>query len=246
MDVLRLPAMTRIAIVVLFVLLSAKLLAASPLTVDQSYAPLPSTVDAGVSSGAQEAETFTVAISGLLSQVDVFVSRVPYNLTGDLIVQLLPTVDGVPVTDNSLALATAVIHAADIPTSPIGQPAPAAAFFSASGFAVPVEAGEVLAIMLSTADQFGYSWSGGSASYLAGGLFQRGLPFDSAWTVRDEWDLAFREYVDTSVQPVPEPPSAHLLAFELALLMIVLVRKRLLSARVKVAREQTNVMTPRD
>jgi len=133
-------------------------------------------------------------------------------------VQVFPTIANVPVTDPGLALGTAVIRASDIP-SLFGEP-PQPAFFTASGFSVNVDSGDVLAIVLSTSDRFGYFWSGGGAAYEAGEMFQRGANLAvQPWLFRSEWDLAFREYVAASeVTAVPEPKSLELLVCGLALI----------------------------
>jgi len=156
------------------------------------------------------AQTFTVGQDGILAQVDIY--NVYLNLTNGgstagnpLLFDIRNTTPaGLPVADNSLALATLEMPASSMPTSAFSPPM----VFDLLSFGLNVNAGDVLALVLRSNDNvFAFGTSAGNA-YSDGQYTQRFVanaefPDFTAPSFPDGTDLSFRTYIDTSVVPVP-------------------------------------------
>ena len=193
---------TRLAVVAAALLVGASG-ARADVVLDQSFdpmsAPPPFGFCAGVNGLNDEAQTFTVGVTGTLAQVDVKI--IPVGAPQDLVVEVRPTVGGVPVESDTAVLASVRLPASGIPTS--------YGFLSVDvrPFAVPVTEGEVLAIVLRSDGFSGvYCWGGDvTDAYLAGQRFIRnpGTGWSAAGSVGV--DLGFRTFVETSSTAVPGP-----------------------------------------
>jgi hypothetical protein len=151
------------------------------------------------------AQTFTVGQSGILAQVDIY--NVYLNLSNDgsstgnpLLFDIRNTTSvGLPVADNSLALAILEMPASSMPTSAFSPPM----VFDLLSFGLNVNAGDVLALVLRSNDNvFAFGTSAGNA-YSGGQYTQRfsanaEFPDFVAPSFPDGTDLSFRTYVDIS------------------------------------------------
>jgi hypothetical protein len=186
---------------------------------DQSF-DAPSFLNYGFGGDIGLAQTFTVGVTGVLTQVDVEIRRdagIP-----DLLLDIRPTIEGVPVASDADALASFVIPSAGVPTD--------AAFLSTdlSAAQIAVSLGDVLAIVLRAPGPGGplnYSWQGSISPPLYGsgsGFFRGGgspvwFPASSGPT-----DFSFQTFVEPAA--VPEPST--LLLFLLGISAMGVVRKK--------------------
>ncbi len=178
---------------------------------DQSHdavaAGRPSNVS--VSRTTRSAQTFTVGLAGLLSQVDLqIVARVPsedlnvsvHSTNGNSIGTILGTV----IIDSSLV--------PEVSASTYGN------FVSVdlSGLGIVVTPGEVLAVGLSypTSGTGGYSWwNNFTPGYQGGDMYQATQVAGWAYNRFAGFDAGFRTYVDTGAAgTVPEPCSFAIFA----------------------------------
>ena len=148
------------------------------------------------SNNGECAQVLTVGISGTLVQIDIMVNT-SFNPTGNLLFDVRPIVDGIPVEDDTLALASLSIPAISIPQGSVWQ----FVGVDLSSFAIPVEVGDELAIVL-RADGGVYRWAGKSrGGYDGGALYFRNDEFlPRMWRIAGDGsdDLGFRTFVDTS------------------------------------------------
>jgi len=165
---------------------------------------------AGFTNASDIAQTLTVGISGLLTRVDVqvYVDAL-FKPTHDLIVEIRPTVNGVPDDNDASVLATATAKPGAVPVGFAGG----ANFtsFDLRTAQLRVTRGDVLAIVLKTADTAaGYFWiTKESATYSAGGFFFRNRLFPRFQSGNRTGgllvDSGFRTFVE------PDSPTAKLL-----------------------------------
>jgi hypothetical protein len=157
-------------------------------------------------SDRQLAQTFTVSLPGRLVGIDVQVrTSNAAPPTEDLVLEIFPTVSGVPVEDESLALASVLIQAEDVPPF-----VPLTGDFitvDLRAFSIFVTPGDVLAIVLGQPGPGSYVWlasfEGQGETYPDGVGFSR--RFDPTWgRLIPETDFGFRTYV-------PEPSTLALL-----------------------------------
>jgi hypothetical protein len=163
----------------------------------------------------QAAQTFTAGLSGNLDQVDVHVRFVeppsppepefpgpPCTRGSGITVEFRTAMGGTP-TDTTLSSAS--VPALSVPTTfgfvSATFPAPAA-----------VTAGTQYALVLSAPDAictesffFPYEWGGATGNPYAGGFGYVKLNAPSSWAAQNDYDNAFRTYVDTTTPP-PETP----------------------------------------
>ena len=181
-------------------------LAAADLVLDQAYE--------GFTNGAanvgppDRAQTFTVGIAGLLAEIDLNLRRRDGDVTSDLLFDIRPTVSGVPVEEESAALATITLPAQSVPLIPTWIT------FDVSPFDIEVEVDDVLAIVLRDPEGDGvgggtYRWrvlglpdGEENLFYPAGRLFCRlgNLCAPVTWLAQPELDANFRTWV-----ALPEP-----------------------------------------
>ena len=164
---------------------------------DQSFDPTGNrTLHSTIGSpplGKDLAQTFTVGLTGVLTGVDVYVMRLVGD--ADLIVEVRPTVGGVPVESDVAALASVVIPRASVPLpSDVGFTS-----VDLTSFRVNVLAGQVLAIVLRTQGQTTYQWEGSAGNkYVGGALFSR----SPSWAVvHPNFDLGFQTFVQPFAIP---------------------------------------------
>jgi hypothetical protein len=157
-------------------------------------------VSAGFGGTQNLAQTFTVGITGTLTEVDVSVERFNFDPpTGTLYLQIRGTTGGVPNADPSYLLQASVSES----TLPL---APNFGFvsFDVSSAGLQVTQGEQLAIVLLAPDFANpVNWIGVQGDqYPAGGAFVEQEP-DFGWVPSpvSGADLGFQ----TFVSPVPEP-----------------------------------------
>ena len=179
---------------------------------DQSFDGGDQGLTAGATGPFDQAQTFTVGVSGILDRIDVLIEHFHFaGFTGDLLFDIRPTVGGVPTESNTVVLASGTASPASVPTS--------FGFFSfdVRSFDVPVTPGEQLAIVLRS--PLGtYSWEGQANSPYRGGdiFFRNGFDF-LTWTSSGAENgslsnaaFGFREFVDVPSTAVPEPTSLTL------------------------------------
>jgi hypothetical protein len=166
---------------------------------DPASYPTADLVSAGFGGTQNLAQTFTVGITGTLSEVDVSVERFAFQPpTGTLILQIRATTGGVPAADPSFLLQASVPESA-LPLAPnYGFVS-----FDVSSAGLHVTQGEQLAIVL-LAPNFAnpVSWIGVQGNpYPAGGSFVEQEPNFGWLPLVPTSDLGFRTFVAT----VPEP-----------------------------------------
>ena len=144
----------------------------------------------------ETAMTFTVGRAGQLTRFDLFLAR--YDLTtDDLHIDLRPVVGGT-VADDSAALVTFTVHAAQVTTSD------QIFTFDLSSAGVFVEPGEMLAVVLETPNRFYYWGANANNPYAGGGRHMR--VNGGSWSGPDSLDC----YVKTFVDPDAVPPAGDL------------------------------------
>jgi hypothetical protein len=168
------------------------------------------------------AQTFTVGQDGILAQVDI--DNVYLNLSNGgsttgapLLFDIRNTTSfGLPVADNSLALATLAMPTSSMPTTSFSPPM----VFDLRPFALSVNTGDVLALILRSNDNvFAFGTSADNA-YSGGQYTQRfsanaEFPTFVAESFPNGVDLSFTTYVDVPAVSVPEPSSLVLLSLGL-------------------------------
>lgn len=137
-------------------------------------------------------QTFTAGVDGALLRVDIYIERRGDPVPG-LAFEIWPTTGGVPVSDSAASLASIVIPAGNVPTSP--------GFFRVDVEApgLRVSSGEVLAIVLRPDGNClggdGYRWWGTQDQYAGGQRFN--APMDGGeWRTGGEGaDYVFLTFV---------------------------------------------------
>lgn len=159
---------------------------------DQAFEPSPPDTIPTIFRENRWAQTFTVGISGTLTRVDVQVAQLFFQQPEDLLVTIFDTAGGAP-----RAPLTAPFHISPslVPVVPHPSSFDAYAFLSAS-FALPVTAGDVLAIVLSTGSSSTYYWAGAFAGGYPGGQLYGTTT--AVWSAIGTQDQAFRTFVAPS------------------------------------------------
>jgi hypothetical protein len=164
----------------------------------------------GNPSPFDEAQTFTVGVTGTLARID-FLVREDSTSTGNLLFDIRATNGGVPVADNMAVLASVVVPHGTVPTDPLTMTYTG---IDVSSFGLSVTEGEMLAIVLRTDTGGRYLWKNGAPVYTRGEPFFREPNVGPDWrswsSAGANFDFAFRTYVDTTVA-VPEPSTLTLL-----------------------------------
>lgn len=162
---------------------------------------------------ADNAQTFTAGLAGLITRIDVLVQRLNIN-SGNLLFDLLPTVGSVPVENLDRSFASIVRPALGIAMEPQWIS------FDLTSFGVSIHPGDMLAIVLrdTTATCCAtYLWRGsfdgsiyaGGQRYLRGddisGPVWNGGTLGTPPSNQANIDLDFRVFVDTEPARAPEP-----------------------------------------
>jgi len=181
---------------------------------DQSFVRSTFAADYTIYSQASISQTFTVGLSGLLSQVDLQIYK-NTGATGDLTFEILATSGGVPVPDSNPPLFQTVISLSSLPT--IDDPnlnVPLTSVDVSSG-GINVTPGEVLALALRSPNGSGVPpwtvWRSGPDQYPRGAEYieQNQATVWSPLTFAGQGqDGGFQTWVGTAV---PEPSSIVLL-----------------------------------
>jgi hypothetical protein len=165
--------------------------------VDQSFEQPANTIPT-IFSNYRWAQTFTVGSTGTLTQVDVLFATMFRIQNEDLDVTIFDTAGGVP-----RAALTAPFHIprASVPLVPHPTSFDQYAWLSAQ-FALPVTAGDVLAIVVSTGPTSQYYWAGKfEGGYPGGRLYGTQ---NTTWSPEFQEDQLFRTWVNPS-----RPPTAN-------------------------------------
>jgi hypothetical protein len=190
-----------ITLALLFVALSGTVARSEPI-LDQSFVPVPAnpTPFLGIDLDTSGAQTFTVGITGILTEVDVFIQR-NGPILSDLHLDVRPTINGVPTGNDLAALGSVTLPMAALGTT--------AAFvdFDFSSLGIHISQGDVLAIVLSGDAQ----WFGNFGDLYPGGAsFFRFPPDDFSLSHDGSVDVGFRTFVEPT--PVPEPYTLALIS----------------------------------
>jgi PEP-CTERM motif len=204
--------------------LTCRATSADPIVVDQSFLPARLNLLAWVRDDVVAAQTFTVGVSGNLTRVELVLTN-DFGF-GTAMLDLRPTLGGVPVEDGALALAHAPLSATT--TDPKTPTALVAADLSA--FIIPVVRGDVLALVLQGPNA--NWWGQTNATYGRGELYTRSPSLGMATFTKPvgnspselPYDLAFRTWVDPA--PIPEPGTLLLVGAGVACLAVRMRRPR--------------------
>ena len=136
---------------------------------DQAFEPSPPDTIPTIFREYRWAQTFTVGVTGTLTRVDVLVATLFNQQPEDLEITIFNTIGGAPG-----AALTAPFHIspASVPIAPHAATFDAYAYLSAQ-FALPVTAGDVLAIVVSTGASSQYYWAGVFGGGYPGGQLYR-------------------------------------------------------------------------
>lgn len=180
---------------------------------DQSFLGPGTQASVDVNTSFARAQTFTVGATGTLSRIELILASSNTTVSDEMTIDLRPTDEsGVPLPDAASALATRTI-AGDVLGGTLDENAPYELDFSS--FAIPVTAGQQLAIVARSNVPFAagrqFAWAARlvAGEGYAGGAAWIGTP---AWALQSGGDggvdLEFETYVE-----VPEPAGAALSAF---------------------------------
>ena len=162
----------------LFIVFCLSVNAASALavsTLDQQYVPNSYPASTDISYMYSAAQTFTAGASGLLTQIDLYLSRDRYNYTDtgwqngyDLMVDVRPVdATGTPLYSDTSALGGVVVPWQNIVIIPNGADWNSIDFSSAN---ISVTAGTTYAIVLRSGGSSGvqFRWYGGTSTIVDG------------------------------------------------------------------------------
>lgn len=151
---------------------------------------------AGTSFDFQDAQTFTVGISGRLVEIKVPVinNQTPAATLG-VTLEITRVAQGLP--DESQSLGQVTLPAAAFPTDANVRSDPGAwATFDLRGLQITVTAGQELAFILRTASPIGYLYNPESTSGYPSGLgYRRNRAVTTGWTVHN--DFGFQTFVES-------------------------------------------------
>ena len=168
----------------------------------------------GFAAGEEQAQTFTVGISGQLTSIDIFlraeiIAFGPVFSTAPLTVRLLPTIAGAPDNDVSNALGEVIVAGGDLPT--------VHAFHNVdfSSFNINVTAGDEIAWQI--IGNYSAPLRTGD-TYTDGSRYCRGTEISCTtpnWLFLSGQDFGFRTYVERDTVEAPEPAALTILGMGL-------------------------------
>lgn len=165
---------------------------------DQSFEPSPPNTIPTIDNSLKWAQTFTVGATGTLTRVDVLVAQLFTLQPGPLDVTIFDTTGGAPH-----AAVTAPVHLSSVNIPIVLHPSTFEAYaYVGAAFQLPVTAGDVLAIVVSTGPSSQYSqymWAGDLYGGYPGGRLYRSV--SGSWLADGSEDQAFRTYVAPSRPP---------------------------------------------
>jgi hypothetical protein len=162
---------------------------------DQAFEPSPPDTIPTIFSNLRWAQTFTVGITGTLTGVDVLVAQLFQLQPEDLEITIFSTIGGVPYV-----AVTAPFHLSPATVPIVSHPSTWDGYaYLRAPFALPVTAGDVLAIVVSTGPTSQYYWAGAFAGgYRGGQLYENSA---GSWFPSGSEDQAFRTFVAPSRAP---------------------------------------------
>jgi hypothetical protein len=184
----RLNAHFSICAVCCLALLPASLRAAEVLD-QQNDVNGSATADSTASGGQELAQTVTVGINGTLSRIAAQLSRPGFTMSGNVILTVYDTIDGLP---------NASLGTASLPWDAIPMTGYAYQSFDISSFAIPVQVNDVLAFSIKAETLFFWRSSFTSDTYAGGESKYRVLNMPPGpWTgYSPSHDYGFQTYVD--------------------------------------------------
>jgi hypothetical protein len=226
-----LKGLSTILMLLLAMLMTHGVIAASIL--DQSFIPSPSAAYQGNiirsfgGSYVDQAQTFTVGVDGTLTNVEVLIEG--FNQTADLLVDIRPTVGGIPILDDQAILGEVAIPGTTIPGFPH-------TFINVdfSSQNIQVTSGSVLALVLkidrSSVLGGDYSWRGETGDLYTSGVAYTRADFGSGyeWLAPTSGGLTVDYGFKTFVNPIPIPSALWL--FGSGLLGLIGLSKRKMAA----------------
>lgn len=166
----------------------------------------------GTSFDFQDAQTFTVGINGLLSQIDLPIFNTNGGTEG-VTLDIRSVSGGIPEMDDSLVLGSVFLDVAELSTSVSPGDVSSWASVDISSLGIIVDVGDILAYSVRTDSTAAYLYNPEFGDTYSGGMaYRRNYAVDTAWGDfggRSDIDFMFQTYVDTSA--VPEPASVLLL-----------------------------------
>ena len=154
------------------------------------------------------AQTFTVGVDGIFESAELILGHGNATPLADLTVSLWNTALGIP---------NAVLASVNLAPGDVTNTGLAAVLIDFSSAMLAVTIGDVLAIGISSADQYG--WGAGVDAFATYGGGQRFSDFSGDvgvnWSSLPSWDMSFRTFVDTGATTVPEPATLSLLGLGL-------------------------------
>ncbi len=204
---LRTLAVSAIAVALLFGF--GQLTAEAGSVLDQSHMPNPAdgalVIGTHTSWSAFGAQTFQVGMSGDLDRVDVLVRRDKTSATQPLVLDIRTTVSGAPSLGDNLSGANILAHAS-LSAAGIPLQTPGWVTFDLSGAPASVTTGDVLAIVLRSADTNHYSWLSGSVPGYSSGSNWFKAAGETSWSPMPVVgrDFGFKTWVSApSTVPLP-------------------------------------------
>jgi hypothetical protein len=152
-------------------------------------------VFSGSEPNQQWAQTFTIGVAGVLSEIDVFVKHFA-PASGNLIMDLRRTAaKGSPITKGGDVLCSLSVESSSVPQSDDGI-----VVFNISSRNIRVVPGEKFAVVLRASEGAStFKWIGLTGNLYAGGqAFDRQTP-DDDWMGEEGADLGIRTYVTTQM-----------------------------------------------
>ncbi len=154
------------------------------------------------------AQTFTVGESGTLHKIGFYAQPTGILGGGNFIFDIRPTMKGVPVEDDNLALVKIIIPVSEFTPDENGY-----VLFDISSSHLNVSEGAILAAVLQSDTSYANINGNIYDPYSAGRAYSRySNAQDTTWLggfgAQADWDFGFKTYVNT---PVPEPSTILLL-----------------------------------